>query len=73
MNVVPAWWHMVQVCTRLPDVIFVTLSIPEYMYIRRVTRKSLPETSEVERQPTKHQHIDQGWPKIDDPIHNPNF
>ena len=64
---------MQEPCTRLPDVISVTLSILEYMYMRRVTRKSLPETSEVERQPTKHQHIDQGRPKIDDPIHNPNF
>ena len=49
------------------------LSILEYMYMRWVTRKSLPETSKVERQPTKHQHSDQGRPKIDDPIHNPNF
>ena len=36
-------------CTRLPDVISVTLSILEYMYMRRVTSKSLPETWEVER------------------------
>ena len=43
------------------------------MYMRRVTKRSLPETSEVERQPPKHQRIDQGRPKIDDPIHNPNF
>ena len=40
---------MQEPCTRLPDVISVTLSILEYMYMRRVTRKSLPETSEVER------------------------
>ena len=40
---------MQEPCTRLPDVISGTLSIPEYMYMRRVTRKSLPETSEVER------------------------
>ena len=46
------------ITTRLPDIISVTLSILEYMYMRRVTRKSLPETLEVQRQPTKHQHID---------------
>ena len=45
----------------------------ETCFMRWVTRKSLPETSEVERQPKKHQHIDQGRQKIDDPIHNPNF
>ena len=64
---------MQEPCTRLPGAISVTLPIPEYMYKRRVTGKSLPETSEVERLPTKHQHIDQGRPKIDDPNHNPNF
>ena len=51
-------YTMHEPCTRLPDVISVTLFILEYMYMRRVTRMSLPETSEVERWPTKHQHID---------------
>ena len=40
---------MQEPCKRLPDVISVTLSILEYMYMRRVTRKSLPETSEVDK------------------------
>ena len=40
---------MQEPCTRLPDVISVTLSLLEYMYVRGVTRKSLLETSEVER------------------------
>ena len=46
-------YTMQEPCTRLPDVISVTLSILEYMYMRRVTRKSLPKTSEVHRRPRR--------------------